>query len=173
MEVFGAFKENETISLDADELGELSKQYGELFIEMLNRNLDPYKFSTIYVCGNYSAILTHLHRKFEDLNIRRAFTVFQLMTVLEEAHHSLIFIEHDPLIYEDAQEMAWYLSKAMKEAANEAAVLLYAPGVDPSFEELTKDADRIYYFAEAPRDAPRMQAKAFSKMKNQTTLGAF
>lgn len=66
---------------------------------MLNRNLDAHRFSTLYVCGNYSTILTHLYRRFEDLNIGRAFTVFQLMTILEEAHHSLNLIEHDPLIY--------------------------------------------------------------------------
>jgi hypothetical protein len=36
------------------------------------------------------------------LEIRRAFTVFYLMTILEEARHSLIAIEHDPMLYEDA-----------------------------------------------------------------------
>jgi hypothetical protein len=145
----------------------------ELFIEMLNCNLDPYKFSTLYISGNYSAILTHLSRRFGDLNISRAFTVFQLMTILEEAYQSLIFIEHDPLIYEDAREMTWYLSKAMRETAHEASVLLYAPGIDPFFEDLVQDADRVFYFHEEPREAPRLQAKMYSKMKNQTTLGAF
>ena len=33
--------------------------------------------------------------------IRRAFTVFKLMTILEEPLPSLIIIEHDPLLYED------------------------------------------------------------------------
>jgi DNA polymerase I len=46
-----------------------------------------------------------LDRRFQDLDIRRAFTVFQLMTILEEARHSLIVIEHDPMLYEDAQGM--------------------------------------------------------------------
>jgi len=140
---------------------------------MLNLNLDPGKFSVLYVCGNYSAVLTRIHRRFGDLNIRRAFTVFQLMTILEEAYHSLIFIEHDPLIYEDAAEMAWYLSKAMRETAHDASVLLYAPGVDPFFEDLVQGADRVFYFQEGPREAPRLQAKMYSKMKNQTTLGSF
>jgi hypothetical protein len=35
------------------------------------------------------------------LQIRRAFIVFRLMTILEEARYSLIIIEHDPLLYED------------------------------------------------------------------------
>jgi hypothetical protein len=34
--------------------------------------------------------------------IRRAFAIFQLLTILEEARHTLIIIEHDPLLYENA-----------------------------------------------------------------------
>jgi len=45
------------------------------------------------------------------------------MTILEEAHHSLIIVEHDPLLYEDAQEMTEYISKALKQASHEATVL--------------------------------------------------
>jgi hypothetical protein len=39
------------------------------------------------------------------LEIRRAFTVLQLVTILEEAHHSLIVIEHDPLLNDEATRM--------------------------------------------------------------------
>jgi len=35
------------------------------------------------------------------------------MTILEENHHSFLIVEHDPMLYEDA------------DAAKEAAVLLY------------------------------------------------
>jgi hypothetical protein len=34
------------------------------------------------------------------------------MTILEEALHSLVIIEHDPLLYEDAQGMVEYVSQA-------------------------------------------------------------
>jgi hypothetical protein len=34
------------------------------------------------------------------------------MTILEEARHSLILIEHDPLLNEDAGEMTEYVSQA-------------------------------------------------------------
>ncbi len=86
----------------------------ELFIQALNRNLNLQRFKVFYMTGNYSAILSRLDRRFEALEIRRGFTVFQLMTILEEAHHSLIFVEHDPLLYEDAQEMTEYVSRAMR-----------------------------------------------------------
>jgi DNA polymerase I len=53
----------------------------------------------------YSNILGKRYHRFIDLEIRRAFNVFLVTTVLEEARHSLVMIEHDPLLYEDAGEM--------------------------------------------------------------------
>ena len=146
----------------------------ETFIQALNCNLNLQSFKVLYVAGNYSAILSKLDRKFTELEIRRGFTIFQLMTILEEAHHSLIIVEHDPMLYEDAQEMAEYVSQALREAAKEAAVLLYAPGADPYFEELTSNADRIFYFEEGPRASTRLITKAHPKVqRSQTTLEAF
>jgi hypothetical protein len=140
----------------------------ELFVQALNRNLNLQRFNVLYVTGNYSGILSKLDRRFVDLQIRRGFTVFQLMTILEESHHSIIFVEHDPMLYEDAAEMTEYVSLALREAAKEAAVLLYAPGTDPYFEELVKNADRVFYFDEGPKAEARVVAKT-----NQTTLEAF
>ena len=67
-----------------------------MFAKALNRNLDLRRIKVLYICGNYFSILSRLDRRFQDLEIRRAFTVFQLMTILEEARHSLVVIEHDP-----------------------------------------------------------------------------
>jgi hypothetical protein len=125
-----------------------------LFIQALNRNLNLQRYKVLYICGNYSSILSKLDRKFTDLEIRRAFTVFQLMTILEEARHSIIFIEHDPLLYEDAAEMVEYVSRALSDAAKESAVLFYSPGSDPFLEDLARNADRVWYFEERPRASP-------------------
>ena len=113
----------------------------------------------LYVTGNYSGVLTRLDRRFSELEIRRGFVVFQLMTILEEARHSLILVEHDPMRFEDAREMNEYVSGALHQAAQEATVLLFASGVDPYFEELVQNADRILYFDEGPRAEARMVAK--------------
>ncbi|MGD0953718.1 MAG: hypothetical protein ABR985_15240 [Methanotrichaceae archaeon] len=146
----------------------------DLFIQALNHNLNLQLYKVLYICGNYSGILSKLDRRFQDLEIRRAFTLFQLMTVLEEARHSIILIEHDPTIYEDAAEMVEYVSRALSEAAKEAAVLLYSPGSDPFLEDLARNADRVWYFDEGPRASPRLVTKAFPKAeKSQTTLEAF
>ncbi|MDM7933858.1 MAG: hypothetical protein QUS08_00535, partial [Methanothrix sp.] len=80
----------------------------------------------------------------------------------------------DPLLYEDAREMTEYVSRALMEAAKEAAVLLYAPGADPYFEELVRNADRVFYFDEGPRAETRVVAKANARaQRSQTTLEAF
>jgi hypothetical protein len=62
------------------------------------------------------SILSRLDRNFTELEVRRAFTVYQLMTILEENHHSFLIVEHDPLLYEDAGEMEEYLAQALKKA---------------------------------------------------------
>jgi hypothetical protein len=86
-----------------------------------------------------------LDRRFQATEIRRAFTVFQLMTILEEARNSLIVIEHDPL--------------------------LYSPGTDTFLEDMTRNADRVFYFDEGPRATTKLISKAYPKaQKSQTTL---
>jgi hypothetical protein len=131
-----------------------------MFIQALNRNLNLQRFKVLYVTGNTSAILSRLDRRFEALEIRRGFTVFQLMTILEEAPHSLILIEHDPLLYEDAREMTEYVSHALSDAAKEAAVLLHAQGIDPFSRTWCKMPTVCSTSKKAPRETPRLAAKA-------------
>ena len=53
------------------------------------------------------------------------------MTILEENHHSVLIVEHDPLLYEDAGQMVEYLAQALGQASRGATILLYAPAMDP------------------------------------------
>ena len=62
-------------------------------------------------------ILSRLDRRFQDLEIRRAFTVFQIMTILEASRHSLIVIKHDPQLYEEAQGMVKYVYQGFNDPA--------------------------------------------------------
>ncbi|MGA9098840.1 MAG: hypothetical protein WB392_07915 [Methanotrichaceae archaeon] len=41
-------------------------------------------FKVLYVFGNYSSIRSSLDRRFETLEVRRAFIIIQLMIILEE-----------------------------------------------------------------------------------------
>ena len=136
----------------------------EMFAKALNRNLNLQRFKVLYICGNYSTILSQLDRRFQDLEIRRAFTVFQLMTILEEARHSLIIIEHDPMLYEDAQRMVEYVSQGLHDAAKEAAVLLYSPGTDTFLEDMTRNADSILLRL-GSRARTKLISKAYQKLR--------
>ena len=69
--------------------------------------------------------------------------------------------------------MVEYISQALMQAAHEATVLLYSPAIDPYLEDLAKDADRVFYFEEGPRETPILSAKTWLKMKDQRTLEAF
>ncbi len=75
---------------------------GELVLRGLNGTPALSRFLFLYVCGNYSRLLTGIHRRSAQFEVRRAFTLFQLLTILREAHHTIIFVEHDPSLYEDA-----------------------------------------------------------------------
>ena len=99
---------------------------------MLNRNLNLQRFKVLFVTGNYSGILSLLHRRFTRLEIRKGFTTFQRMTILVEACHSFIIVEHAPLLYRISTEMVEYIQQALRQAAHEATVLLYSPGTCPT-----------------------------------------
>lgn len=62
----------------------------------------------------------------------------------------------------------------MLDAAKEPAVLLYSPGTDPFLEDLTRNADSVFYFEEGRRAAPKLISKAYPRaQKSQRTLEAW
>ena len=61
----------------------------------------------------------------------------------------------------------------MSDAAKEAAVLLYSLELDTFLEDLTRNADRVFYFDEGPRTTPRLVTKASSKTEKAKLLWMF
>jgi DNA polymerase I len=72
----------------------------EMLAGALNSHLELQRYKILFVSGNYSRILSRLNRNITELDVRRAFTSFQLMAVLEENHHSFLIVDHDPMLYE-------------------------------------------------------------------------
>jgi hypothetical protein len=146
----------------------------ELVLRGLNGTPALSRFLFLYVCGNYSRLLSGIRRRSAHFEVRRAFTLFQLLTILREAHHTILFIEHDPTLYEDAGSRSrgapapldgpgslrdpGYLLPEMAEAlagaARTALVVLYAPRPDPSLRVLARRADRVFCL-EAGERGPR------------------
>jgi len=145
----------------------------ELLTSALNSHLNLQRYKILFICGNYSRILSHLDRNFTELEVRRAFTSFQLMTILEENRHSFLIVEHDPLLYEDAKEMVDYVAQALRQTSREATILLYAPALDPHLQKMAELADRVFCFYEEQAPA-RGRAKAEARMPGaQATLEAY
>ena len=59
--------------------------------------------------------------------MRRANTLFQLMTILEENHHSFLIVEHDSLLYEDSQEMVGRLGQDPHMQKMAGVLILFIP----------------------------------------------
>ncbi len=131
----------------------------EMLVEALNNQLTLQRYKILYICGNYSRVLSRLDRNFTELDVRRSFTSFQLMTILEENHHSFLIVEHDPMLYEDASEMVEYVAQAFRQTSREATVLLYSPALDPHLQKMAELADRVFCFYEEQARSQKVEAR--------------
>jgi len=142
-----------------------------MLVDALNSHLNLQRYKVLFVGGNYSRILSKLDRNFTELDVRRA---FKLMTILDENHHSFLIVEHDPMLYEDAEHMIECVAQHMRQTSREATVLICAPALDPHLEKMTELADRVFCFYEMPKSTAKGRAKADPKMsRSQATLEAY
>jgi DNA polymerase I len=121
----------------------------KVMISALNSNTDLQRFLFLYVSGNYSRLLTSISRSSKNFDIRRAFTAHQLFTILTEASHTILLLEHDPTLFDGAENMLPQVAGMLKDAGRESLVILYASSVDRSFSVLMRQADRIIEIATA------------------------
>jgi DNA polymerase I len=142
----------------------------DLLAGAINNHLELQRYKVLFICGNCSRILSRLNRNITEIDVRRAFTVFQLMTILEENHHSFLIVEHDPLLYEDAEEMVEYMAQALRQTSRGATTLLYAPALDPHLQKLTELADRVFCIYSEPAKSKKAEARMPGA---QRTLEAF
>jgi hypothetical protein len=118
----------------------------DMLAQGLNGNPHLQQFRIVFITGIRSGILSRLDRSSIELIVRRAFTSVQLRTILEENHHPFLIVEHNPLLYERARDIAGHVAQAMKQASREATLLLYAPALDRHLEAMAEFADRVFCF---------------------------
>jgi len=118
----------------------------EMITAGVNASRDLQRYMFLYVCGNYSRILTNISRTAGTFEVRRAFTAHQLLTILREAYHTIVMVEHDPTLFEETEGgmVLAEILRALKAAAQDAMVILYAPAADRTFHTLAKGADRVF-----------------------------
>jgi len=127
-------------------------------LSMINTNADLQRYLFLFVGGNFSRILSGVHRTATNFDVQRAFTAHQLFTILTEASHSFIFIEHDPTLYDGAREMIAPIAGALLEVSHDAIVILYSPTPDLAFQALIRDANRVYILS-VPEELKRQFAQ--------------
>jgi hypothetical protein len=116
---------------------------GNVMVSALNTNPELRRFLFLYVSGNYSRLLSSISRASKNFEIRRAFTAHQLFTILKEASHTVVFLEHDPTLFDGAESMVPQIAGMLKEVGRESLVILYTPSIDHSFSVLMRQADHI------------------------------
>jgi DNA polymerase I len=118
----------------------------ELILVLLNGADELQRFMFLFVSGSCSRLLSGIGRTSTRFDIRRAFTSHQLLGILQDAYHTVVFIEHDGTLYDGAPEMLEPVSAAMGELARSALVILYTPRRDAEFDALARRADRFFVF---------------------------
>ncbi|MFO7967431.1 MAG: hypothetical protein R6U44_07510 [Archaeoglobaceae archaeon] len=119
-----------------------SLKYGDSGV---NRNDSS---SMLYIPGNSSVVLPGFNRIKIDLEVRRSFTVYQLMQVLEEAHQSIVFVEYDVELWEDVpsfsstgvlEALVWRMKELTQQGTS---VVIYAPRMN-ALDSLSRYVDRV------------------------------
>jgi len=78
-----------------------------------------------------------------------AFTAYQLFTILKEASHTVLLIEHDPTLFEGAENMIPQVAGMLRDISRESLVILYTPSIDHHFSVLMRQASHIIEIAPA------------------------
>jgi DNA polymerase I len=120
-------------------------------INLVNTNPDLQRYLSLFVGGTSSRILPGIHRTVTRFEVQRAFTAHQLFTILTESAHTVILIEHDPTLYDQAWGMIAPIAGAIDECSRDALVILYSPTADRAFCALTQTANRFYFLSPLPK----------------------
>ncbi len=150
----------------------------QVILTALNTNPELGRFLFLFVCGNYSRLISRIDRSSSNFEVCRPFTADQFLTVIREGGHTILFIEHDTSLFESAERLIEPAGSALREAGREALVVLYSPSMDRSFAALARHADRLIEIVNAD-DLKTPVASAGSRcgrtecarIPGQTTLG--
>jgi DNA polymerase I len=112
-------------------------------LSALNTSPDLDRFLFLFLCGNYSRLASQVGRDSPNFEVRRPFTADQLLTSIRESGHTVIFVEHDLTLFDNAERLLEPVGLAMRDAGHGALMLLYTPAMDRSFAALARHADRL------------------------------
>jgi hypothetical protein len=107
------------------------------------------RYTFLYACSNYSAVLPNLHRTTFEFSVRRGFTSDQMATIISECDATYLIIEHDPSLYEnDKTLIPGIISRLKTFARNEGTVVVYSRNLDRFMRSLIRASGRAYIYAD-------------------------
>jgi hypothetical protein len=118
----------------------------ETILASLNDNPVIQRYTTLFVCSNFTRVLNGINRTSGNFSIQRPFTAHQLLTVIRENTSSVVIVEHDPSLYEEAGDTRKWISQSMKDVSRESLFILYSPTLDKHFSYLCAAADRLIIY---------------------------
>jgi hypothetical protein len=142
--------------------------------EGLNQCREMGRYETLYICSNYSRLLSLLHRTVNYFYIRRGFTSHQVSAILGESDQSILFLEHDPTLYESDRTMIPVIVDMLSTFAREkGAVIVYSDRTDPFIRAAARAATHVFV-TEEPRAmhtrSRRGWEKRYGLLPGQRTL---
>ncbi|HVP94150.1 MAG TPA: hypothetical protein VMS89_03145 [Methanoregulaceae archaeon] len=136
------------------------------------------KYLLLYLAGRRSGILPALTVRPETMDVVRLVSPGALTAAVRKARHTIIFVEHDPSLY-NCPDDVMPVARSLKAAAGEALVLLYTPKNDTLFDCFLQAADQVYFFRPPPvppRTVPKRPARARGRPRaadGQVSLNGF
>lgn len=112
-------------------------------------NPDNGRYLFLYLAGITSGILPALTKPPGTMEIKRVGSPGHLAAEIRESRHSILFVEHDPSLY-NCEEDAASVAHALNRASEGAVVVLYTPRADQWFDLILSRADQVYFFREPP-----------------------
>ncbi len=87
----------------------------EVILAGLNNNSVLERFTSLLVSGNFSRLLDGINRTSGNFEYPVGVYHPQLSTILREDDHSIVILEHDPTIYDDAGATKQSVPPTMKD----------------------------------------------------------
>lgn len=144
----------------------------EEMVGLFARQPELKRYLFLYISGNGSRLLTRVGDRTARFDVRRAFTAHQLLTILRDAGHTIIFIEHDPTLFESAGGgVLMAVGKTLAEISAGSLVILYTPVPDRTFGVVAGYADQIITLA--AEEVPVKRRTVQKRSLCQATLEAF
>lgn len=138
----------------------------EMIQEALNTLMSRQPRKILYLCGNYPVILPRLNPQPDKLLVRRALTIYQVQSILEEADEPLILFEHDRSLYDDNADLLPYIGELCRHKATDSySVFLFSTRLDKWLALIEPYAERMILIIEISPPARSVSTAAPSEQK--------